>query len=330
MGGLPVLGQVLVAAVIVAAICAALLITWTNATTLQKSLIRLVCARPTDDKPKDYSVVLGLIEMLAKDVPYESRFPNGSMDIYTKRADRPLPLVIYAHGGYYVGGDKKGLASYCETLASKGYVVANVNYALAPEMRYPAQILQLNEAAAFLLRHSEEYGIDSNRVFFAGDSAGGHLSSQIGLYYTNPVFRARIGGEPAVGKEQLRGIILHCGYYNIDTLRQTKFPMVADSIWILTGKKRFEGTVESENMNTVAWVTPDYPAVFLTCGDKDPFITQANEMLAALERCGVRTATYLPLSGRKTLWHEFQNKLKTPEGIEAMERLIGFLEDRTR
>lgn len=330
MSGLPVHWQALIVVAIVAAICAALRITWTNSTALQTMLIRLVCARPTDDKPTDYGGVLRLIEMRAKDLPYESRSPNSTLDIYAKRTDNPQPLVIYAHGGYYVGGDKKDLASYCKTLASKGYVVANVNYILTPEMLYPAQILQLNEAAGFLLRHAEEYGIDPNRVFFAGDSAGGHLSSQMGLYYTNPVFRARIGGEPAVVKDQLRGIVLHCGYYNMGTLRQTKFPLVADSIWILTGKKRFEGAVESENMNTVAWVTPDYPEVFLTCGDKDPFITQANEMLAALERSGVRVTIYLPISGRKTLWHEFQNNLKTPEGIEAMERLIGFSEDRAR
>ncbi len=330
MDGLPALWRALVAAVVLVAIYASLRITWTNATALQTALIRLLSALPTNDKPEDYSAVLGLIEMRAKDVPYESRFPNGTLDLYAKRADKPQPLVIYTHGGYYVGGDKNGLASYCKTLASKGYVVANVNYALAPGMRYPAQILQLNEAAAFLLRHAAEYVIDPDRVFFAGDSAGAHLSSQMGLYYTNPEFCARLSGEPAITKEQLRGVVLHCGYYNIDTLRKTKFPMIADSIRIVTGKKRFEGTVEAENMNTVAWITQDFPAVFLTCGDKDPLITQANEMLAALARNCVHATAYLPESGKKTLWHEFQKQLKTPEGAEAMERLTKYLEERSR
>ncbi len=330
MEGLSVLWRVLIAAAAAAAACGALRIVWAKSTVLQVVVMRLVCMRPTDVKPPDNDKVLGLIETRAKGASYESRFENGTMDVYAKRADKPQPLVIYAHGGYYVGGDKKKLSSYCKKLASLGYVVANVNYALAPKERYPAQILQLNEAAAFLLAHAEEYGVDPGRVFFAGDSAGGHLASQMGLYYTNPVFRARIGGEPAVTREQLRGVILHCGYYNMDTLRATKFPMIADSIWIVTGKKRFEGTPEAESMHTVAWVTPEYLPVFLSCGDKDPFITQAREMLAALERNGVEVTAYLPLSGKKALWHEFQKDSKSPEGLEAMERLEEFLVEKGR
>jgi acetyl esterase/lipase len=328
MEGLSILWRVLAAVAILAIVYAALRIVWAKSTVLQTALMRLICARPTDVKPLDYDAVLELIETRAKDVPYESRFPNGTMDVYARRSDQPQPLVVYAHGGYYVGGDKRGLASYCKKLASLGYVVANVDYRLAPEGRYPAQMLQLNEAAAFLLAHAKEYGIDANRVFFAGDSAGGHLASQMGLYYTNPAFRARIGGEPAVTREQLGGVILHCGYYNMETLRATKFPMIADSIWIVTGKKRFEGTYDAENMNTVAWVTPQYPPVFLSCGDRDPFITQAREMIAALEQNGVDVTAYLPVSGKRALWHEFQKELKTPEGAEAMERMKGFLGEK--
>jgi len=329
MEGLSILWRVLGAFAILAIVYAALRIVWANTIVLQTFVMRLICMRPTDVKPPDYDAVLGLIETRGKDVSYESRFPNDTMDVYTRRADKPQPLVVYAHGGYYVGGDKRSLASYCKTLASKGCVVANVNYRLAPEGRHPAQLLQLNEAAAFLLRRAEEYGIDPGRVFFAGDSAGAHLASQLGLYYTNPAFCARIGGEPAVTREQLGGVILHCGYYNMDTLRATKFPMVAESILVVTGKKQFEGTREAQSMNTVAWVTPEYPAVFLSCGDKDPFITQAREMIAALEQNGVDVTAYLPVSGKKVLWHEFQKDLKTPEGLEAMERLEGFLGEKS-
>lgn len=325
MEGLLVLWRMLAALAILAIVYAALRIVWAKAIVLQTGVMRLFCALPSDVKPQDYDAVLGSIETLAKNTSYTSRFGNNVMDVYAKRADGPQPLVIYAHGGYYVGSDKRDAASYCKKLASLGYVVANVNYRLAPEGRHPTQLLQLNEAAAFLLARAKEYGIDPGRVFFGGDSAGGHLASQLGLYYTNPAFRARIGGEPAVTREQLGGVILHCGYYNMDTLRATRFPMIADSIRVVTGKKQFEGTDEAQSMNTVAWVTPEYPAVFISCGDKDPFITQAREMIAALEQNGVDVTAYLPVSGKRVLWHEFQKDLKTPEGLEAMERVEGFL-----
>ena len=315
---------------ILAVAIAALSVVWSNTTVLQKTFIRILCAGNAGVQPPDYAAVLEAVETRAENASYGSRFDNGYLDVYANRGAAPQPLVIYAHGGYYVGDDKGDFTYYCQKLASYGYVVANINYELAPEGRYPTQILQVNEAAAYLLAHAEEYGIDQNRVFIAGDSAGGHLSSQMGLYYTNPAFREAIGDAPALSAEQLRGVVLHCGYYNIDTLRATGFPMIADSVWMMTGEKHYEGTRAAKLMNTVSQVTPDYPAVFIDCGDKDPFITQANEMIAALNENGVDVTSYLPVTETFPLMHEFQVRINMAEGMEAMERLAGFLGEKSK
>ncbi len=296
-----------------------------NSTVLQQAFIRLLCSGNAGVKPADYDAVLAAIDSLGTDVSYESAFDNGVLDVFAAKGDKPLPLIVYAHGGYYVGDDKADFSYYCQTLAGKGYVVANMNYQLAPEGRYPTQMLQVNEAIAFLLRHAEEYRIDPARVFIAGDSAGAHLSSQMGLYYTNPAFQARIGGTPAIAKEQLKGVILHCGYYNIDTLRATGFPMIADSVWMMTGEKHYEGTEAANSMNTVAWVTPEYPPVFIDCGDKDSFLSQAEEMIDALAAQRVDVTSYLPTTTGFPLLHEFQLRLNLPEAVEGMEKLAGFL-----
>ncbi len=296
-----------------------------NSTFLQRELIRLICSGNAGVKPDNYNAVLDAIDTLVVDVSYESAFDNGTLDVYAAKGADALPLIVYAHGGYYVGDDKADFGYYCQTLASRGYTVANINYQLAPEGPYPTQMLQVNEAIRFLLAHAEEYRIDPARIFIGGDSAGGHLSSQMGLYYTNPVFQARIGGEPAIAKEQLRGVILHCGYYNIDTLRATGFPMIADSVWMMTGEKYYEGTEAGKSMNTVAWVTADYPATFIDCGDKDSFLSQAHEMIAALEAQGVEVVSYLPTTTGFPLMHEFQVRLNMAEAQEALEELAGFL-----
>ncbi len=301
-----------------------------NSTILQMAFIRLLCAANAGVKPADYAAVLAAIDTLGTDLPYKSAFANGTLDIYAAKGNRPLPLIVYAHGGYYVGDDKRDFAYYCQTLASKGYVVANINYQLAPEGRYPAQNLQVNEAIRFLLSRAEEYRINSNKIFIGGDSAGAHLSAQMGLYYTNPVFRSRIGGTPAIAPDQLRGVFLHCGYYNIDTLRATGFPMIADSVWMMTGEKHYEGTEAAESMNTVAWVTPEYPPVFIDCGDKDSFLSQAQEMIAALAEQGVEVVSYLPKTTGFPLIHEFQVRLNLPEAVEGLEQLAGFLGKKSK
>jgi len=300
-----------------------------NTTFLQRAFIRALCAGNAGVKPDDYDAVLAKIDTLGTDVSYGSAFENGLLDVYAAKSADKLPLIVYTHGGYYVGDDKGDFGYYCQTLASKGYVVANMNYMLAPEGQYPTQLLQVNEAIRFLLAHAEEYRIDTSKIFIGGDSAGGHLSSQMGLYYTNPAFQERIGGEPAIAKEQLCGVILHCGYYNIDTLRATGFPMIADSVWMMTGEKHYEGTEKAKSMNTVAWVTPDYPAVFIDCGDRDSFITQAQEMIAALEAQGVEVVSYLPTTTGFPLMHEFQVRLNMAEAQAALEELAGFLGERS-
>jgi len=306
-------------------LAAGVAITWSSTTVLQEAIIDFVCSGNAGVQPKDYDEVLSAIDTLGTDVSYESRFDLGVMDVYAKRSESLQPLVVYAHGGYYVSDDKEDFTYYCQKLASYGFVVANMNYALAPEGRYPTQILQVNEAVSYLLGHAEEYGVDPEKVFIAGDSAGGHLASQMGLYYTNADFRAAIGDEPAVTEERLRGVVLLCGYYHIDTLRETGFPLIADSVWMMTGEKHYEGTPAAERMNTVTQITADYPAVFLTCGDADPFITQAEEMLDVLEANGIDATAYLPTSGKTKLWHEFQRDLTTDEGVEAMEQTVLFL-----
>ena len=125
-------------------------------------------------------------------------------------------------------------------------------------------------------------------------------------------------------------MILHCGYYNIDTLRATKFPLITDSVWMMTGEKHFEGTEAGKSMSTVAWVTPDYPPVYLDCGDKDPFHSQALEMIDALKGQAVEVVSYLPKSDKVRLTHEFQVRLDLPESQEALERLAGFLGEKAK
>ena len=314
---------ILLEALLALSLCLAIVLA--TSTGLQVRAIRLLCSASASTTAGDPAGVL----TLKTDLSYGSAYPNGTLDLYTARSTGAQPLVVYAHGGYYVGGDKSSLTEYCRTLASYGYVVANLNYELAPEGRYPTQILQVNEAIAYLLANAADFGIDPTRIFIGGDSAGGHLASQMGLYYTNEHFRQQIGGTSAISSDQLRGLILNCGYYNAETVRATRFPMIADSIWILTGQKQFEGTEVSARMSTSLQITPDYPPAFLSCGNKDPFLSQAQELIVALSENGVASSAYLPGSDEDPLDHEFQLNLNTAAGKEAMERLVQFLANQS-
>ena len=82
--------------------------------------------------------------------------------------------------------------------------------------------------------------------------------------------------------------------------------------------------------DTVAWVTADYPATFIDCGDKDSFLSQAHEMIAALQAQGVEVVSYLPTTTGFPLMHEFQVRLNMAEAQAALEELAGFLGERSK
>ncbi|MES2830040.1 MAG: alpha/beta hydrolase [Bacteroidota bacterium] len=123
--------------------------------------------------------------ILIKRIPY---VVNGhklqNLDIYiTKNATKPMPLLIWIHGGAWEGGLKKWIdPAY---LLNSGYAIASIDYRFSGDAIFPAQVIDCNEAALFLWDHATEYGFDKSKFIIGGGSAGGHLSSLIGLSANN-------------------------------------------------------------------------------------------------------------------------------------------------
>ncbi len=314
---------------IVAAVVVALVLASTLSYAIPALGIRIACKPRNVATPDGYEEILNGTKTLATDLSYESADENGYMDIYApKNVVGNQPLVVYVHGGYYIGGDKEAAEPYCRMLAEQGFVVANINYALAPEAKYPTQLRQLNEAIVFLRKNAELYHIDKNQIFIAGDSAGGHLAAQAGTFYTNKTLAQKINITPALDADSLKGVILLCGFYNTDTVRETRFPFVNTALWAFTDVRKYENYSRIDELNVVANVTKDYPDTFITCGGADPFYSQAEEMVAVLEANGVDYVKYLP-TGDKKLDHEFQRDFDTAQSYTAMDMTITFMLERS-
>src|SRR5207253_7695708 len=106
-------------------------------------------------------------------------------DVYlpTVRVSGPSPVVMYVHGGGWTSGDKSwvdGVLKESE-FTGRGYLVAAVNYRLAPQYRWPAQIEDVKCAVRYLRANAATYNIDPNRIGAWGTSAGGHLVALMGL-----------------------------------------------------------------------------------------------------------------------------------------------------
>jgi acetyl esterase/lipase len=91
------------------------------------------------------------------------------------------PGVLLIHGGFWSSGDKRTYSSQCTQLAEQGFVAAALNYRLAPDSYWPAQVVDVQLALRWLRAHASDYHLDSSRVCALGDSAGGHLAVFLGV-----------------------------------------------------------------------------------------------------------------------------------------------------
>ncbi len=110
-----------------------------------------------------------------------------NMDIYGPKDDtlRLHPVLIVAHGGGFIEGEKEhdDMLAFCDTFARKGYYTATIQYrqGMNPSSEISAtravyRGLQDCRAAIRFIRNSAEEGIDTNRVYFLGSSAGGFMA----------------------------------------------------------------------------------------------------------------------------------------------------------
>jgi len=253
------------------------------------------------------------------------------LDIYVPEdADDSMPVILWIHGGGYVGGSKDSRKDYAMTLAYEGYVVANMDYALAPQQLYPGPIFQANAALDYLQQHAADFGGDMSRIFIGGDSAGAQIASQLSAVSSNSNLASRMGIQPAVDSDNLRGALLFCGLYDMTTVRATGFPNIDYFLNTYTGAAAFENFANIQELSTVRHITADFPDTFISVGDGDPLAPQSVELASKIQSQGAQVETMFFEGTDKNLQHEFQYALDTLDGQETLARTLNFLSLKSR
>ncbi len=107
---------------------------------------------------------------------YANKPLNASYNAYGKR-----PIALYIFGGGYTSGNKTrfngDMSPLLLGLVGKGFVVASINYLLAPNYTYPNQTNDVLCAMRFLKYYSYGFAGDQNQIGTFGNSVGGQLSS---------------------------------------------------------------------------------------------------------------------------------------------------------
>ncbi len=95
-------------------------------------------------------------------------------------ATGPFSTVVLIHGGGWTSGTRTDLGNLRKELVDEGFLVASVDYRLAPENKLPAAMEDINCAVRYLRANAVNYNLDPNNIGATGGSAGGHLASLLG------------------------------------------------------------------------------------------------------------------------------------------------------
>jgi arylformamidase len=138
--------------------------------------------------------------------------PGETIDIFPARKGDGTCLM-FIHGGYWRSLDKADFSYLAPALVSAGVSLAVVNYDLCPKVSIEEIVRQMLRASRWLWLHAEDYGMDEERLYVSGHSAGGHLTAMM-MAAVWPAFDARLprdlykGGLAISGIYDLRPLLL--------------------------------------------------------------------------------------------------------------------------
>lgn len=254
--------------------------------------------------------------------------PTAHLSIYSRVGADTCAVLFWVHGGGFVANSAATVADFAVMMADKGYVVACLDYSLAPGARYPVPIIQGNAALGYLASQVGAYGGDPSRIFLGGDSAGAQIASQLAAVQTNPALARQISIHPALRSGQMHGIVLYCGLYDMRTVGSSGFPTLRTCLGAYTGRRDWLQAPFIDELSTAQHLTPDFPGAFITVGDKDPFEKQSMDFAEALAARGILADTLFWTASGAGLGHEYQFDYRLAEAQEALRRTIKFLDSQ--
>ncbi len=233
-----------------------------------------------------------------RDLPYaETDNPRQKLDLFLPKAhkgDKPLPVIVFIHGGGWRGGDKNGgIGNVGRFVESGEYAGASIGYRLTNEAQWPAQIHDCKAAIRWIKAHAKEYNLDATKIGVWGTSAGGHLVSFLGTSGDVKELEGTLG-EHLDQNSRVTCVMNFFGPENFLTM--VRQPSTVDRTKgndypeaLLLGGPVQEKEAAAKEASPVTHVSKGDAAFFTAHGTKDPLVpfAQAQEIHAALQKAEV-------------------------------------------
>lgn len=257
------------------------------------SLLVLISAAAFGQPGPRNAPKLPLGTKVLRDVAYVTNgHERHKLDLFIPAgATNALPLIIWVHGGAWMGGSK----DQCPALPylQKGYAVASINYRLSQHAIFPAQIEDCKAAVRWLRAHAKENNLDPDRFAVWGASAGGHLVALLGTAGDVKKFDV---GENLEASSRVQAVVDFFGPTDLTRMAQDALPgsRIDHDAPDAAEAKLIGGPVQQNKdkcaaANPITYVAKNNSPFLIMHGNKDDIVPyQQSELLRdALQRAGV-------------------------------------------
>ena len=262
---------------------------------------------------------------VTRGIPYTEAGRRGHLDIYRQRGldlDR-APVLLQVHGGGWTIGEKHRQALPLMThLAAKGWVCVAINYRLAPRDPFPAQIIDVKRAIAWVKEHIADYGGDPDYLAITGGSAGGHLAALAALTPGDPAYQP--GFEDA--DTSVQAAVPHYGVYDLAGATGLRSAIAMRDRFLaprIMQKRWTEDPELFEDASPLLRVTADAPDFFVLHGTHDSLVAvdQARMFVAELRERSRASVVYAELPGAQHAYDVFSS-VRCGHVVRAVDRFL--------
>ncbi len=192
---------------------------------------------------------------------------DSTADLYLPRgADAPTPVLMYIHGGGWVGGTKESSVLRLLPWLEMGWAVVNVEYRLGQVALAPAAVEDCLCALRWVIRNAEQYNIDPTRIVVTGNSAGGHLSLTTGILPASAGLDRQCPGSEEL---TVAAVINWYGITDVGDLLDGPNMKSYAVEWMGSMPNRFE---IAERVSPLTYVRAGLPPILTIHGDADPTV----------------------------------------------------------
>ena len=232
------------------------------------------------------------------DISYGPGGNDNLLDIWRRHDLAPggrAPVLLQVPGGAWTLNRKRGQAyTLMSRMVELGWICVSINYSKSPRCTFPAHLIDVKRAIAWIGENIADYGGDPEFVAITGGSAGAHLASMAALTQNDPTFQP--GFEDA--DTTLQAAAPYYGVYDFtdfENMHEMMLPFLEHFVL----KARYADEPERfKAASPISYAHSGAPPFFVLHGEKDELVPsgQSRAFCAALREAGATTVGYAELA----------------------------------